>query len=380
MRERTNYMVSTTVRTGERTSLFALVFSCFLCVLMMFSPGAHAQASGNNPRARSDRSDPLKKSVKKGVDFLVSKQRKDGSIRDTNGNETAMTSFALLGMLAVGHQPADPTKEGRTMNKALKFVLRDDRQKKNGYFGKADGSRMYGHGVTTLMLSEVVGKGVSEKQDRKIREATRKAVRLILKSQRGNGKARGGWRYSPGGNDADMSVTVWQLMALRSAQNAGFDVPKQAIKEAVGYLRRSYHKKGENIGGFGYQPNKRKNKARSVRYACVGAGLLSLQVTGHYEDRRVKAAANWLRKHEPNWNSKWFLYGTYYYSQGMYQVGGEHADYAWQRVRSILLEHQKKDGSWRGGRSHEKKSRVYATSLALLALSVKYHYLPIYQR
>ncbi len=353
------------------------VFMLMLAQLVLvsgFATGAPSSDESPGP------SDPLRKSVKKGVDFLVGQQKEDGSIRDTGKNSTAMTSFALLAMMAVGHQPSDPTEEGAAMRKALEFVLRDDRQEKNGYFGRKDGSRMYGHGVTTLMLSEMVGKGVDAEQDRTIREKAGRAVRLILKSQNENGRHKGGWRYRPDTNNADMSVTVWQLMALRSAQNSGFDVPAQAIERAVGYLRRSFEKKGEEIGGFGYQAHPKEGKARKVRYACVGAGLLSIQVSGQYEDPRVEMAANWLRKHEPDWNSRWFLYGTYYYSQAMYQVGGEHADYAWQRIRSILLDRQNKNGSWRGGRNHEKKSRVYATSLALLALSVKYHYLPIYQR
>ena len=39
---------------------------------------------------------------------------------------------------------------------------------------------------------------------------------------------------------------------------------------------------------------------------------------------------------------------------------------------------QRSDGSWAGnGQEHDP---VYSTSLAILALSVRYHYLPIYQR
>ena len=40
--------------------------------------------------------------------------------------------------------------------------------------------------------------------------------------------------------DADLSIIGWQLMALRSAKNAGFDVPVEAIDAAVECVRRHY--------------------------------------------------------------------------------------------------------------------------------------------
>ena len=40
---------------------------------------------------------------------------------------------------------------------------------------------------------------------------------------------RGGWRYIHDLDDvdSDLSVTGWQLMFLRSARNAGFEVPNE---------------------------------------------------------------------------------------------------------------------------------------------------------
>ena len=50
-------------------------------------------------------------------------------------------------------------------------------------------------------------------------------------------------------------------------------------------------------------------------------------------------------------------------------------------VQNILLEKQQRDGSWLAENSSESRvGRVYATSMAVLSLSVKYHYLPIYQK
>ncbi len=78
---------------------------------------------------------------------------------------------------------------------------------------------MYHHGIATLMLAEVAG--MTEGQLAKdIRDKLEKAVTVILIAQRtGKGRDRGGWRYSvkdnKSGTDSDISVTGWQIMALR---------------------------------------------------------------------------------------------------------------------------------------------------------------------
>jgi hypothetical protein len=46
-----------------------------------------------------------------------------------------------------------------------------------------------------------------------------------------------------------------------------------------------------------------------------------------------------------------------------------------------LLQRQDADGGWTAPSGEEAGAgRTYATSLAILSLSMKYHYLPIYQR
>ena len=113
----------------------------------------------------------------------------------------------------------------------------------------------------------------------------------------------------------------------------------------------------------------------------TSAGLLALQVCGKYDSPMVAGSAEWLLQHPAKINERFFFYGTYYYAQGMHQVGGKYAKDAEKRVREILVPAQRDDGSWQGrGGEEQNVGRVYATSLAVLSLSVRYHYLPIYQR
>jgi len=264
------------------------------------------------------------------------------------------------------------------------FLLRPDVTSANGYFGQKDGSRMYGHGIVTLTLTELLGMGVDKTQDGLLRDRAQRGVNLILAAQRvrkHDPRFIGGWRYSPDAGDADLSVTVWQLLALRSAKNAGLVVPKEAIDAAVGYLRRSYLSARDAQGrlvnpksAFSYVPG------QSPVYAMAAAGLLAMQVCGLPDAPEVQGATEWLRAHAPVWETQNFFYGTYYYSQGMHRRGGEVARVARERVEGLLTAHQQPDGSWDGSQGSESgQGRVYCTALALLSLSVRYHYLPIYQ-
>ena len=331
------------------------------------------------------RPDRVDRTIDRGVDFLLSLQDERGAIY-VRSHDTTMTSLAILAMAAAGHQPADSSEEGRAMAKAIEFVLEPGRQDSQGYYGGRDGSRMYGHGITTLMLAEMLGMGVDREQDDEIEERCRKAVELILRSQKTKRKPHvGGWRYLPDSTDADISITVWQILALRAAKNAGLDVPRRAIDSAIRFLKRAYKpvrekgkkKKESKIGVFPYMVG----VSPAATTSTVAAGMLALQLCGSYEAPQVDGAANYLLSHPPNPGRPWFYYGTYYYAQAMYQQGGDHAAIAERLVADRLLPLQRKDGAWTVVEQAPSGTlEAYSTSLAILSLAVKKHYLPIYQR
>lgn len=336
--------------------------------------------------------------VAKGVRFIMTLQAPDGSFNDPvdrSRHRSVMTAMALLSMAAVGNQPIDPTPEGAAMRKGLDYLTQPALISAEGYYGDYDSSRMYGHGIITLALCEMLGMGVNEEQDARIRERATKAIELILRSQRHPKHAvryEGGWRYTPNAHDADLSITVWQLMALRSARNAGIPVPKTAIDAAVLYLKRSYKSDRDAQdrpidlkSSFGYQPG------RPPEYATAAAGLLALQVCGEYNAPEVIGSAEWLMDLTANapiegpanrtgYGRKWFFYGSYYFAQGMQKRGGEYARKAREFIETIMVANQSADGSWTTGDGQERGAgRIYTTGLAILSLSIKYHYLPIYQ-
>jgi hypothetical protein len=365
--------------------------ACYVTFFLVgiFGCSAAIRAEDSDPEACVVSQDPyqaddIDAAVARGIQYLVSQQRKDGAITD-RGHENAMTALAIMAMASVGHQPVDHSQEGVAMSQGLRFLLGDGRQDPQGYFGASDGSRMYGHGIVTLMMTEMLGMGADSAMDARIHESCQKAIDLIVRSQgvKKAANARGGWRYTPDSGDSDLSVSVWQLMALRSAKNDGLDVSSKTIDNAIEYLRRSYTSPLDSNGnprdmknGFSYEPN-----GGGPSFTMTSAGLLAMQVCGQYESPLAIGSADWLLEHPPQWNDRFILYGLYYFAQGMHQRGGDHAGKAAKLVSDLLLPKQKGNGAWESSGGEEQNAgSVYCTSMAILSLSVKFHYLPIYQR
>jgi len=344
---------------------------------------------GAMPVAAEYQKDKVDTAVERAITFLVRNQDRTGYFMDKERGkeqELAKTALALMAFAAVGHMPADYTPEGRAMDRGLNAILRpgDRNSATSGYFGSRDSSSMYGHGIVTLALTEFLGMGKDRTQDSLIRDRSMRAIDVILKAQqvkKHHPRYQGGWRYKPNATDADLSVSAWQVMALRSANNAGISVPQHAINGAAVYLRRSYFSSRDNLGrptksisGFGYQPGGAPN------FAMTSAGLLALQVIGAYRLPEVEGAGKWLLQKKVTYQDSYFFYGGYYYCQAMKKLGGEYATTARQTMEAILLQEQVADGSWIGGNGKERNlGRVYSTALGVLCLSVKYGYLPIYQ-
>ena len=100
-------------------------------------------------------------------------------------------------------------KYADNVKKALDYII--SKQQESGLFTTAENqAEMYSHGFATLFVGEVYGMT----GDDEVKEHLQKAVRLIERAQ----NSEGGWRYQPIPFDADISVTICQVMALRAAR------------------------------------------------------------------------------------------------------------------------------------------------------------------
>ncbi len=311
-------------------------------------------------------------SIQRAIQFLSKSQQPSGAWSfNSYGESTAATSLAIMSFLAAGYVPEEGPY-GDQINKGIDWVI--SHQADNGLVvhRKSHGP-MYSHGISTLMLAEVTGmlKGEREKKCRTVLE---RAIKLIVSAQNVPKDKRnaGGWRYNQTSKDSDLSVTGWQLLALRAAKNIGCDISADHIEKAVAYVR---HCRGRNNVGFAYQPGGAPSATRT------GTGILALEICGKHHTRDALQAGDYLLQKPLRIEEFYYYYGAYYCSVGMFKMGGEY----WNKTRSTiipqLLELQKHDGSWLATKGSEKEAgKVYSTSLAVLALAVEYQYLPIYQR
>lgn len=302
--------------------------------------------------------------------ILAQRQKPNGSWAiDATGESTAATSLAVMAFLAAGHVPGEGPY-GEVIDRGVTFVL--DRQKQTGMLIDLHGhGPMYDHGISTLMLSEVIGM-MKKEQATRTKTALEKAVKVILVAQRVRKQAReyGGWRYQHTSQDSDLSVTGWQLLALRAAKDIGCDVPAENIDLAVGYVKRCY-----NGRGFGYQPG---NGATS---SLTPAGILALQLCDHHQDQEVANGIEFMQRQPLRFDDPWFFYGVYYNAISSYKYGGPEWEKTKAQVFQELLANQQPLGTWKARNPNEAgQGEIYATSMAVLALTVEYGYLPIYQR
>lgn len=316
-----------------------------------------------------DRSRETDQAVVQALQFLASQQQPSGAWRTNNRDAPSATSLAIMAFLAAGHTPGDGPYGTRIEN-GIRWAL--DHQDDSGLFRHRVGSGpMYTHGICTLMLAEVAGMVRGELAPR-VRQGLERAVRVILAAQAvpKGPKHVGGWRYQPRSNDSDLSVTGWQLLALRAARDIGCDVPAESIEQAVAYVRQC----ATPQGGFGYQPGHGTSPTRA------GTGILCLEICGQHHAAETLRAADYLLRQPLQRTDSFFYYGVYYCTVGMFQVGDRYWDATSSNMTNLLLPMQLPDGSWPNQGRESAYGRIYSTAMSVLALAVEYRYLPIYQR
>ncbi len=311
--------------------------------------------------------------INQGLDYLAVHQHADGSFGSYHyiGN-VAVTSLAALAMMAGGYLPGRG-KHGDVVNRALHYVL--DQADDRGYLRPRTGAShgpMYGHGFGTLFLAEVYGMVQDRQLREQLRDTLKRAVQLIVTSQ----NLEGGWRYQPGTHEADISVTICQIMALRAARNAGLYVPRSTVDRCIAYVKHCQC----DDGGFRYQ-----QRVGRSQFARSAAGVVALYCAGVYKGPEVESGLRYLMRSRPQGRFRGgndgmhYYYGHYYATQAMWTAGGRYWAQWFPAIRDELLEgreRSKNQGCWRDSRFGDD----YATAMACIILQIPNNYLPILQK
>ena len=319
--------------------------------------------------------DKSRTAVEHSLKWLRENQNADGSWGD--GKQSAMTGLALLCYLGFGELP-DSKDYGLTINRAVEWLLVNG-TKFEGRLGMENNftqSGVYEHGIATYALGEFY----AITHEERVLALLTQAVAHIVQGQ-GPG---GGWMYGFDKTANDLSVSGWQIQALKAAHLTGLKLPgvDDALDKAVRYLESVQGPKG----GYGY-------RAPEDRYSLSGVGILS-RLFWKGETGELRKGMMWLiEETEKNHPVKYRgdsadLYAWYYHTQASLMFGGA-VWTKWNRwFQDELCAAQNPDGSWppAGGKgtggfqtAENKTGAVYRTTLCTLMLEVFYRYSAVHK-
>jgi len=317
-------------------------------------------------KVRGDEITPQQKlAVQKGLAWLSTRQQQDGSFNTGMhgySNNAAITALAGLAFMQAGNLPGRG-KYGKEVQNILNFILANC-QESGLIASDMTSGPMYGHGFAALFLGEIYGMT----GDENVKEKLQKAIRLIQKTQ----NPEGGWRYQPLPYDADISVTICQVMALRAARDAGIKVEKEVIDKAVAYVRKCQNPDG----GFSYMAS--QGGGGGSGFPRSAAGVAALYYAGIFEGKDLEKGLTYLKQFTPAagrnvQNEGHYFYGHYYAVQAMFLAGGDYWGEWYPGIREELIAKQQESGAWNGDFSED-----YATAMALIILQMPNRYLPVY--
>lgn len=350
--------------------------------------------------------------VEIGLDFLVRNQFPDGRwcldrIPDDReatppdyfaggmNCDTAGTGLSLLAFLGAGYTHTGD-KHRDTVHRGLWWLVRNQQPNGQLFTRETDATqaaRSYGHGMATIALCEAYGMT----RDPALREPAQKAIGFILDAQ---DRRCGGWRYTqPDGSpvwyrESDTSVSGWMLMALKSAQMAGLEVPDDSLHMVSRWLDGA-----QAHGGalYVYNPHAlltaEQIGGRSPNRAMTAEGLLMRLYLGWQPDNpALVAGAEYLKANPPELATAEQplrdSYYWYYATQVMFQMQGDYWTTWNERLQAMLGPSQVVSGPWTGSwhpqsphsdRWAHAGGRLYVTALNLLMLEVYYRHLPLYR-
>jgi hypothetical protein len=350
-----------------------------------------AMPDGSQSRGMITRA--AQEAIDMGLAYLAREQHADGSFgTNQHRGNVAITSLAGLAMMAGGHQPGRG-RYGQVVTRALQFVLDQERPDQPGFLHNRNAilhGPMYGHGFGALFLAEAHGMVNNRALRERLRVTLERAVQLIIRTQNTEpgGDPRnpmGGWRYHPQPQDADISVTICQIMALRAARNAGIAVPKSVADKCTRYVKACQDLRGD--GGFRYMRG-----GGPTGFARTAAGVVALYNAGVYKDESVQKGLDYLFTRcrpgavDPRNNFMarqdmlmHYYYGHYYAVQAMWTAGGRYWTAWYPAIRDELIAHNDRDrqqGCW----NDRRICAHYCTAMACIILQIPNNYLPILQR
>ncbi|HLA84327.1 MAG TPA: hypothetical protein VJL29_06010 [Thermoguttaceae bacterium] len=282
------------------------------------------------------------------------------------GADTGVTGLSLLAMLAAGHTHQQGDYQDN-VRRGLEFLISNQRADGSLSGNATKFAAMYCHAMAAFALSEAYGMT----GDARLEGPVRRAIGYTVAAQ---DPRSGGWRYLPA-MTGDTSQLGWQLMALRSAELAGIPTPDSTRRGALKFLASV--SSGSHGGLASYRPGEKASRSMTAE-GLVCRQLLGMPPESPTATEAADHLVGELPGEGPV-NLYYWYYSTLglYRAQGDHWTRWNEAlqrDLVSRQCDSGSLA-----GSWDpetvwGGYG----GRVYTTALATLCLEVYYRYLPRY--
>ncbi len=414
-------METPTSNRNDRKGWPALSLPMFLAVVglsLLVSVGAGAQENGQQEDQEKTPAEH-KTTIMEGLHWLSRHQSDDGhwgvyNYReqcDEDGNckryveeNRAINDFGVTGLAVLAFVNAGiPLNQksvfkGERLDQSLRKGVNYLKKKQNddGSFFKAGNKPMYKNAIATLAMARAYGRYRMES----LKKPVKKSLTYIKKA-RSRGK---GWRYTYQSGDSDVSVTSWCVSALTAGREAGFDLPRKPLRQALefvdsttekNYYQTGYRKK-EQAGLKVRVPGKNDKYANHPALSSISMMIRLMVKKKRAEQKILMAQSRLLMDDLPTWpdgispNSKGNPVDFYYWYYGTkalrlaFGPGGSNPNSKywnkWRRnVSRVLSNKQKTDpstcsyGSWKPiGRWCFEGGRVYATVINVSTLGKIY--------
>jgi len=295
-------------------------------------------------------------------------------------HDIAGTAFGLLPLLAAGNSH----RQGRfrvSVDAGLNFLA--THQMAEGNFVTTPAFAPYENALATLALCEDYAMTKDSKDDKYLL-AARKAVYYIINTQ----SPYGGWGYEPRSLSPDTSATLWQIIALKTAINAGIYVPKETFDPMDNYLELVCERSSP---GYWYKPPRFTAKDNMApRPTLLPDGILCRELLDWKQDTSGLARSARALVNIPviNARERPGMYYLYFSRQALHHFGGPEWEEWNAKTRDLIVSmqdkgdefaHEHRRGSWSpvGELWMEEGGRLMSTSMAIQALEVYYSTVPL---
>jgi hypothetical protein len=326
----------------------------------------------------------VKDSIKRGVDWILKAQNRDGSwgLDDKATPDITCTSLCALTLMAGSNtdRSGPDARCVKAVQEALRWVMEKARRARLGIEGgevtliqNKLGTNVHTF-FATVFLSQAFGmQGPwigSEKPD-EIREHLIKMTGRIAETQEPDGS----WHRQTFGS---LKATAMAWLALRSSHSAGINVKGAAVDKTTKFMRSEYNPAtglfNRNGQVQGYQAIYASTSCLRVFYGMGEQQEETVQKATAAILKTIKGAGQQQGMEFLSCEGEDFLSAAML-TQALLREEGRYWKEWYPWISDLLCKKQNRDGTWTGTACIS--GRTFATACALLALQAPYKLLPL---